>query len=99
MAILGKHQEDEEMKRGVVADGDTLHLREVRESDAGTYVLRSVKYHSQHWLLIIIIIILIIITIMFVMVRAENSLGSARRSVRITVLHPPRFFIIIIIVM
>ena len=84
--------EEGSLKRGVVADGDTLHLREVRESDAGTYVLRSVKYHSQHWLLIII-------TIMFVMVRAENSLGSARRSVRVTVLHPPRFIIIIIIVM
>ena len=36
--------EEEDLKRGVVADGDTLHLREVRESDAGTYVLRSVKY-------------------------------------------------------
>jgi len=54
-------EEDSGLKRGVVADGDTLHLREVRESDAGTYVLR-----------------------------AENSLGSARRSVRVTVLHPPR---------
>ena len=39
--------EEEDLKRGVVADGDTLHLREVRESDAGTYVLRSVKYCEQ----------------------------------------------------
>jgi len=63
VASLGKRQEEEEssLKRGVVADGDSLHLREVRESDAGTYVLR-----------------------------AENSLGSARRSVRVIVLHPPR---------
>merc|ERR1719264_2145293 len=53
--------EERALKRGVVADGDTLHLREVREGDAGTYVLR-----------------------------AENSLGSARRSVRVIVLHPPR---------
>ena len=43
MASLGKRQEEEKssLKRGVVADGDSLHLREVRESDAGTYVLRS----------------------------------------------------------
>ena len=33
----------EKEKRGVAAEGDTLHLREVRESDAGTYVVRSVK--------------------------------------------------------
>ena len=36
--------EERDLKQGVVADGDTLHLREVRESDAGTYVLRSVEY-------------------------------------------------------
>ena len=42
VASLGKRQEEEKssLKRGVVADGDSLHLREVRESDAGTYVLR-----------------------------------------------------------
>ena len=45
-SLEGSLREDEVgLKRGVVADGDTLHLREVRESDAGTYVLRSVKYH------------------------------------------------------
>ena len=36
--------EERDLKQGVVADGDTLHLREVRESDAATYVLRSVEY-------------------------------------------------------
>ena len=43
MASLGERQVEEKssLKRGVVADGDSLHLREVRESDAGTYVLRS----------------------------------------------------------
>ena len=29
-------------------------------------------------------------------IRAENSLGSARRSVRVIVLHPPRFIVIAI---
>merc|ERR1719192_555026 len=58
---LGEQQEKKGAKRRVVAEGDTLHLQRVTESDAGTYVLR-----------------------------AENSLGSARRSVRVIVLHPPR---------
>lgn len=31
-------------------------------------------------------------------IRAENSLGSARRSVRVIVLHPPRFIAIVIVV-
>ena len=50
---LGEQQEQEEeleeekegAKRRVVADGDTLHLQRVTESDAGTYVLRSVEFH------------------------------------------------------
>ena len=29
-------------------------------------------------------------------IRAENSLGSARRSVRVIVLHPPRLIVIVI---
>ena len=57
MASMGKRQEEEKssLKRGVVADGDSLHLREVRESDAGTYVLRSeiglamrLRIHAVH---------------------------------------------------
>ena len=41
---LGEQQEKEEgAKRRVVAEGDTLHLQRVTESDAGTYVLRSVE--------------------------------------------------------
>ena len=31
-------------------------------------------------------------------IRAENSLGSARRSVRVIVLHPPRFIVIAIVI-
>ena len=31
-------------------------------------------------------------------IRAENSLGSARRSVRVIVLHPPRFIVIVIVI-
>ena len=40
---LSKQQEKKEegAKRRVVAEGDTLHLQRVTESDAGTYVLRS----------------------------------------------------------
>ena len=37
--------EEEDMRRRVVAEGDTLHLQRVTESDAGTYVLRSVEFH------------------------------------------------------
>ena len=43
---LSEQQEKEEegAKRWrVVAEGDTLHLQRVTESDAGTYVLRSVE--------------------------------------------------------
>ena len=46
MAVL-EEREGLQEKKGVAAEGDTLHLREVRESDAGTYVLRSVKYYGQ----------------------------------------------------
>ena len=48
MPDLSEQQEEEEeegAKRRVVAEGDTLHLQRVTESDAGTYVLRSVKCH------------------------------------------------------
>ena len=40
-------QEEEEERRRVVAEGDTLHLQRVTESDAGTYVLRSVEFHER----------------------------------------------------
>ena len=40
-----QEKEEEEAKRRVVAEGDTLHLQKVTESDAGTYVLRSVECH------------------------------------------------------
>ena len=42
---LSEQQEEEEERRRVVAEGDTLHLQRVTESDAGTYVLRSVEFH------------------------------------------------------
>ena len=42
---LEEEEEEEEVKRRVVAEGDTLHLQRVTESDAGTYVLRSVEFH------------------------------------------------------
>ena len=45
---LSEQQEKEEegAKRWrVVAEGDTLHLQRVTESDAGTYVLRSEECH------------------------------------------------------
>ena len=38
-------EEGEGKRRRVVAEGDTLHLQRVTESDAGTYVLRSVEFH------------------------------------------------------
>ena len=42
---LSEQQEEKEgaKRRRVVAEGDTLHLQRVTESDAGTYVLRSVE--------------------------------------------------------
>ena len=42
---LEEEEEKEGAKRRVVAEGDTLHLQRVTESDAGTYVLRSVEFH------------------------------------------------------
>ena len=42
---LEEEEEGEGKRRRVVAEGDTLHLQRVTESDAGTYVLRSVKCH------------------------------------------------------
>ena len=47
---LEEEEEEEEEEEGVkrrrvVAEGDTLHLQRVTESDAGTYVLRSVEFH------------------------------------------------------
>ena len=47
MHDLSEQQEKKEegTKRRVVAEGDTLHLQRVTESDAGTYVLRSVECH------------------------------------------------------
>ena len=33
-----------------------------------------------------------------IVVRAENSLGSARRSVRVIVLHPPRCDVVVILI-
>ena len=44
---LGEQEEKEEegAKRRVSAEGDTLHLQRVTESDAGTYVLRSEDCH------------------------------------------------------
>ena len=45
MHDLSEQQEKEEAKRRVVAEGDTLHLQRVTESDAGTYVLRSEECH------------------------------------------------------
>ena len=38
-------EEEEGERRRVVAEGGTLHLQRVTESDAGTYVLRSVEFH------------------------------------------------------
>ena len=32
----------------VLAEGNTLHLRQVQEEDAGTYILRWVNLHLEH---------------------------------------------------
>ena len=41
----GEEEEEGAKRRRVVAEEDTLHLQRVTESDAGTYVLRSVEFH------------------------------------------------------